>query len=405
MRILQVCDHYPPDSGGLATHVQRLSRHLLSRGHEVRVVVAGAEGSDPGTDGLEAVRVGSSFSRLPGVYEAGSPPFHPPWPDGGFRSGLEAVAEAFDPDVVHAHGWCAFSVAASSGAWSRSLICTLHDHGLACPKKSLLRFDSECGPGRGAACLRCDGLGLPKRTGLALALERSVPRLRQRASLMLAVSSHVSHRVAGAGVEPRLLRVVPNFVDLPAASDSPAEQPQSPPGGGPASILFVGPAAPHKGRQVLIEAFRGLRSREVELKLAGGDGTLIEPGVSDLGRQDEAGLAELYRNALFLVVPSVWPDPCPTVALEAMAHGRPVIASATGGLTDIVEDGVTGLLVEPKSSAALIRAIESLLDDGELRQRLGQAARQAVERFSSDVVVAELEGIYAEVAGSGRERR
>jgi len=317
--------------------------------------------------------------------------------------GLEAAAEAFDPDVVHAHGWCAFSVAGSSGAWARNLVCTLHDHGLACPKKSLLRFDSECGPGRGGACLRCDDLALPKRAGLALALERSVPWLGQRARLMLAVSSHVARRVAGVGVDPRLLRVVPNFVDLPAASESAPAAPDGSSGAGAGSILFVGPAAPHKGRQVLIEAFRGLRSREAELMLAGGDGTLREPGVSDLGRQGEAGLAALYRDALFLVVPSVWPDPCPTVALEAMAHSRPVIASATGGLTDIVEDGVTGLLVEPKGSAALIRAMEALLDDRELRERLGRAARQAVERFSSEAVLPELEGIYAEVAESGRE--
>ncbi len=402
MRILQVCDHYPPDAGGLATHVQRVSRHLRSRGHEVRVVAAGAEGTDLGSDGLDAIRVGSSFSRLPGVYEAGSPPFHPPWPDGGFVRGLEAVAEAFDPEIVHAHGWCAFSVAGCSGAWARNLVCTLHDYGLACPKKSLLRFDLECGPGRGGACLRCDDLALAKRAGLALALERWVPWLRQRVRLMLAVSSHVARRVAGAGIEPRMLRVVPNFVDLPDES-SPAPQGAAAVGG-TASVLFVGPAAPHKGRQVLIEAFRGMRSRGIELMLAGGEGTLNEPGVRDLGRRDEAELAALYRDALFLVVPSVWPDPCPTVALEAMAHGKPVIASATGGLTDMVKDGVTGLLVEPKSTAALVRAMETVLDDRELRLRLGRAARGAVERFSADAVLPELEGIYAEVADSGRER-
>ncbi len=401
MRILQVCDHYPPDAGGLATHVRRLSRHLASRGHQVRVVAAGAEGSDLGEEGLKATRVGSSFSRLPGVYEPGSPPFHPPWPDSDFRRGLEAVAEAFAPDVVHAHGWCAFSVAGSSGAWSRNLVCTLHDYGLVCPKKSLLRFDSECVPGRGAACLHCDDLALPKRAGLALALERGVPWLGQRVRLMLAVSSHVLHRVAGAGLDPGALRVVPNFVDIPPASES--APPQQPPGGEPASILFVGPAEPHKGRQVLLEAFRGLRGKGLALRLAGGDGTLTEPGISDLGRRDEAELAGLYRDALFLVVPSVWPDPCPTVALEAMAHGTPVIASATGGLTDIVEHGVSGLLVEPRSSAALLNAMESLVEDGELRLRLGRGALRAVERFSSDVVLPELEEIYAELAKSGRE--
>ena len=167
--------------------------------------------------------------------------------------------------------------------------------------------------------------------------------------------------VAAAGVEPGRLRVLPNFVELPEGSEPAA---QGAPFGEPnrSSILYVGPADPHKGRQVLLEAFSGLRSRGVNLVLAGGDGSLRAPFVSDLGARPEEALAGLYRDALFVVVPSVWPDPCPTVALEAMAWGRPVIASATGGLTEIVADGVTGLLVAPKDSAALVRAMESLLD-------------------------------------------
>ena len=63
------------------------------------------------------------------------------------------------------------------------------------------------------------------------------------------------------------------------------------------------------------------------------------------------------------------------VAREAMAHGRPVVAAAVGGLTDAVEDGVTGLLVPPRDPAALRSAIERLLGDSALRERLGAAAR------------------------------
>ena len=332
MRILQVCDHYPPDAGGLATHVRRLSGHLASRGHEVRVVAAGAEAGDLDGEGFEATRVPSTFSRLPGVYEPGSPPFHPPWPDRSFVRGLESIAEDFGPDVVHAHGWSAFSVAAASGGWSRSAVCTLHDYGLACPKKSLLRFDAECGPGRGPACLRCDDLALPKRAGLALALERGVPWLGQRIRLLLAVSNHVSRRVAGSGVEPGRLRVVPNFVDLPPAAEPGPGEAHRPPGDAPDSILFVGPAAPHKGRQVLLEAFRGLRRRGIELKLAGGDGTLTAPGVIDLGRRGEAELARalprrpLPRRALGVARPM--PDGRPGgdgvgAAGDRLRHRRP----------------------------------------------------------------------------------
>jgi glycosyltransferase involved in cell wall biosynthesis len=398
MRILQVCDHYPPDAGGLATHVRRLARQLAARGHQVKVVAVGDADEAIEEPGIEAERIRSSFSRLPGVYEPGSPPFHPPWPDRGFGRRLEAAAEAFRPDVVHAHGWCAFSVAARSGGWGRSAVCTLHDYGLACPKKSLLRFDAECGPGRGRACLRCDDLALPKRVGLAAALERTVPWLGRRMRLMIAVSGHVSRRVAQAGVDPAALRVVPNFIDVTKnGPDEPDERGDR----GERSILYVGPAGPHKGRQVLLEAFRSLRRRGVTLELAGGDGSFAAQAVRDLGQRPESDLAALYRDALMVVVPSVWPDPCPTVALEAMAWGRPVIASATGGLPEILEDRVSGLLVEPKDSAALLRAITLLLDDSELRARLGRGARQAVGRFSAEAVLPELECIYAEASNLG----
>jgi type III pantothenate kinase len=66
-----------------------------------------------------------------------------------------------------------------------------------------------------------------------------------------------------------------------------------------------------------------------------------------------------------------------------MAHGRPVVASSVGGLVDAVEDGVTGLLAQPRDVPALRAAVERLLEDGELRDRLGVAARaRAYETYS-----------------------
>ena len=77
------------------------------------------------------------------------------------------------------------------------------------------------------------------------------------------------------------------------------------------------------------------------------------------------------------------------VAREAMAHGRPVVATAVGGLVDAVEDGVTGLLVPPRDAAALRAALERLLGDTELRRSLGAAARERVVRTASPATTAE----------------
>jgi glycosyltransferase involved in cell wall biosynthesis len=84
-----------------------------------------------------------------------------------------------------------------------------------------------------------------------------------------------------------------------------------------------------------------------------------------------------------------------------MAHGRPVVASAVGGLLDLVVDGETGLLVPPRDVTALRAALERLLGDAALRARLGAAARErARERFSWDVVTAATVDLYEQVADS-----
>jgi glycosyltransferase involved in cell wall biosynthesis len=400
MRVLQVTDHYPPDGGGVATHVERLSRCLVARGHEVKVVAASSTDSEEAGEDVAVRRVASSFSKVPGVYEVDSPPFHPPWPDRAFRRGLERVAAGFDPDVVHAHGWCIHSAVGCHPAWSGRVVGTLHDHGTACPKKSLLRHGSECLSARGTACLGCDEQPLAKRASLALALATTTPKLSRRVGRLLAVSGYVARRAEQVGIPAELLEVLPNFVDIPAgpASDGSHER-----AGAPPYLLYAGPAAPHKGRQVLLEAFAGI-DRDLNLRLAGGDGSVAVDGVSDLGYQTGEALAALYRDALAVVVPSIWPDPCPTVALEAMAWGRPVIAGAVGGLTEIVEQGASGLLVPPGDAPALRGAIEQLLDDPALRERMGRRGRERVARFSTATVLPRLEQVYLNAA-AGRDLR
>lgn len=392
MRILQVCDTYPPHPGGLAAHVRRLARRLAERGHEVMVVAAGNGDFDQSGDPFPVRRVRPSLARVPGVYEPESPPFHPPWPDRAFRRGLERAAAVLEPDVVHAHGWCVHSAARCSADWSGHVVSTVHDHGLACPKRSLLRMGEECRPARGLACLRCDGQPTLKRAGLAGAMFATTPPLERRVRRLLAVSTYVAGRAEQVGVAGDLLEVVPNFVDLPGPdSASPAPDPGRP------YVLYAGPAAPHKGLQVLLEAFQRV-PEPIELRLAGADGTLAVPRVVDLGHRSGPELAALYRDALMLVVPSIWADPCPTVALEAMAWGTPVVGSSLGGLTDIVADGESGLLVPPADPSTLGRAIARLVADDGLREDMGRSSRERVRLFSSDAVVPRLEAIYASAA-------
>lgn len=387
MRILQVCDTYPPDSGGLGAHVRRLTQHLISRGHEVTVVAPGTDDAVGQENGFQVHRVGLSLDRIPGAYEPNSPPFHPPWPDPSFVRGLRAVVGDLAPDVVHAHGWCVHSAVSPRSPSSRHVVTTLHDYGLNCPKKSLLRFDRQCGSGRGSACLRCDDQSMAKRAGLAAALIAATPLLRRRVRCFLAVSGHVAGKAEDVGVPADRLEVVPNFIDLidgdPIAPDQSAGR----------YIMYAGPASPHKGRQVLLDAYGRLQS-DLDLRLVGGDGSVTAPGVEDIGFRTGPELEGLFREAAMVVVPSIWADPCPTVALEAMASGRPVVASATGGLTEIVDDGVTGLLVRPGDAGQLREAIDRLAADPSVREEMGARGRERARKFSTSTVLPILEAIY-----------
>ena len=109
-----------------------------------------------------------------------------------------------------------------------------------------------------------------------------------------------------------------------------------------------------------------------------------------------AVMAAWHRCTLALV-PSICTDSCPTVVMEAMSTGQPVIASRIGGLIDIVADGETGLLVTPENAQELCTAMHRLLNNPDERSRMGHAAQQRVMAFQAKTVVSRIEQVYQDV--------
>jgi rhamnosyl/mannosyltransferase len=181
------------------------------------------------------------------------------------------------------------------------------------------------------------------------------------------------------------------------------------------TILSLGRFAPYKGFDVLVRALALVP--EARLVLAG-DGPeranvmalAGRLGLSERaafpGRIDDATRERLYASCDIFCLPSVSPaEAFGLVLLEAMARGKPVAASRPewSGVGEVVEHGVTGLLVPPRDPAALARALRTLADDKALARRMGEAGRERARHvYSMDTAARRMERVYAAVAGHGR---
>jgi glycosyltransferase involved in cell wall biosynthesis len=173
--------------------------------------------------------------------------------------------------------------------------------------------------------------------------------------------------------------VIPNGVRIPDEVGPPAD---------PSEVLYVGRLSPEKNVGTLVEALGDLNL------VVAGDGPLRDLVPNALGAVPHAEVERLLERAAVVVAPSDR-EGFGLAAAEAMAFGRPVVAAAGGGLLELISDGETGLLVPPRDPEALRTAVERLLADPELRERLGQAARaRARERFGWDAVIERTLEVY-----------
>jgi glycosyltransferase involved in cell wall biosynthesis len=185
-------------------------------------------------------------------------------------------------------------------------------------------------------------------------------RVLSRARLVVCASTALAEAARELGA--REVRVVPSGVELPEEVGEPSNPPE---------VLFVGRLSPEKGILELVQAADGMTL------VVAGDGPLRDRVPQARGFVPRHELGPFFERAAVVAVPS-HREGFGVACLEAMAHGRPVVASAVGGLLDLVVDGETGLFVPPRDVPALRAALERLLGDAELRTRLGTAARERV---------------------------
>ena len=378
MKILFLSSLYAPHIGGGAEIVlQRTVEGLHQRGHQVCVLSTGPQ---PGlmheyVKGVKVYRAGLLNSywhfseQRPGALMRLGWHLRDKY-NSGMRGFVRQVLEAEEVDLVVCHNLSGWSVSAwdEIAKAGRPIVQVLHDMYLLCPGSNMFKNNTSCGK----RCTLCKHL----RQGHA---ERSA-----QVNAVVGVSEYVLAKLLqGQFFRKASHQVIYNASPKPPLAVAHYGRQDSIE---PLRFGYLGTLSEPKGLRWLIDQFKRLPFNAT-LQIAGRGQLDYEQQL----RQQAAGHNihfvgyqapdTFYRQIDVALVPSIWNEPFGLVAVEACAHSLPVIASARGGLPEIIEDGVNGLLCNPDEPQSLGLAMLHMYRDPALRQRLGSQARASVEHL------------------------
>jgi glycosyltransferase involved in cell wall biosynthesis len=350
--------------GGASVHVRDLASAMRARGNQVLVLIGG---TGPVTDALAGA--GVPYRPLAHLRRSISP-----WSDARAVWEVAAALREFQPDLVSAHtakaGWIARAACARLG-----IPAIYTPHGLSVGSRAKA----------------------PLRT-LALLAERAAGRWNRdvvcvcEAERQLALACRIA--------PPERLHVIHNGVrDV-------APEWRASPAGSPCRVVSVARFEEPKDHRTLLEAMSRLQDLDWELELVG-DGPLqtncrglaAALGIADrvrfLGYQRDP-VPVLARASLFVL--SSRSEALPRSVLEAMRAGLPIVASAVGGLPEMVDNGINGVLIPGSDASGFSRAIREMIMDGDVRAARGRASRAVYEaRFPFELMLEKTSALYETV--------
>jgi glycosyltransferase involved in cell wall biosynthesis len=327
---------------------------------------------------------------------------------------LTALVEKHPVDLAHFHNvYHQLSPAVLPVLADRGIpvLMTLHDLKLACPNYKMRTHGEICercktGGYHHAVLHRCvqDSVTASALCALELFLHRRSGIYERHVDRFIVPSAFYLRKLAEAGVPAEKLVHIPSFTDI---------RRYAPSYGGDDYFVYVGRLAEVKGLLTLVEAARDFKRGTLVIV---GDGPMfpvLERAIEEkrianvrlAGPKYGHELIDIVRRARFSVIPSEWYENCPRSCIESFACGTPVIGARIGGIPEMVEDGVNGLLFTPFSVQELRSRIEHLFNSESDVAEMGRAARRKAEReYSTPAHLAKLLSEYAAVLARSSNR-
>ena len=379
MKILMINDN-DPDAvvGGSEHYIADLTRALDAAGHEVHWFVLGSDSTpDIGAKPSKRVFRPGPYKKWVSILRRVA--FYP-----DLNRELRRCLARVRPDVVHLHNNYRYPFTILAATRGHRVVQTVHDYCSIYPTAYCSR-ERSCAGRSVFTALRhgCMTWKLLATEACLLYGRRFLDRRFVKAFIAPSrnLSTHLE-RMGHANVSH-----IPNLRSLPHAEPTPVTDGQV--------VLYVGGLIEHKGVATLLTAFARL-ARDLPraalwlvgdgpaasgLKATAAEYDLCQ--VRFLGERSPDEIGEIYRQARVIVLPSLWLENAPLVAIEASAYGRPVVASRVGGLPELVKDGGTGFLFDRGDIVGLAERLRLLLTDRNLAGKLGAAGHERLSELRS----------------------
>lgn len=445
MKVVLTIHHFPPNySAGAEIYTFRLANWLAKHGHAVEVVCIESitHGDEGKLEHRHEIYEGLSVWRLYFNLAESPDPFRYSFDNPLIGDWFSEFLKQIKPDLVHINSCYLLSVSTIAAIKRQALplIVTLHDFWFVCPRITLLKPTGQvCTvPENMAECAWClatekrrfrfpenmsgGAVGSMAQQLLAWPLGASLLRIKpnsadiayrrrllldslRQADLILAPSEFLRSVFVKQGVNDTKIIYSRIGLDTSQWFTPPEKRGTASP---EMQIGYIGQLSHHKGVHLLIEAFKRLdfSRRPARLKIYGAPEAFPHyvrqlyhqangnPTIEFLGRFDNRRVAEILHQADVMVVPSIWYENSPIAIMEALTSGTPVVTTNLGGMPELVQHNVNGLLFKVGDVADLARQLQRLLDEPELVTMLAGNARPV--RMIDDEM-AQINGFYQQV--------